>query len=309
MNTLAEGIAVERPPHDPGQANTKPASIIAEWPVGSFVENLLPMANGTALVAVHSANEVYAVELSTGTKRVFSKLPALCAGMVETFGAVFVNVGEIGQPGAAVYRLDAQGQAERWVEVPEGLFLNGSAVLSPALILVVDSIAGKVFLVNLDARTVQTWIDHEWLRKISQEPMLPGVNGVKVFGGYAYFSNTDRSLICKAKIKADGSAGGLEIVAERLVADDFAFDVTGAMYLTTHVYNSLLRLNPDGTRKELGTAEGGFAGSTSAAFGRDAAHRYDVFVTTTGGILAPWEGKVATGKLLKVAVGVSGAPI
>lgn len=52
----------------------------------------------------------------------------------------------------------------------------------------------------------------------------------------------------------------------------------------------------------------GMHGSTSAAFGRTEADRRSLYVTTTGGIIGPIDGRVREAKLVCLDIGVEGAP-
>jgi hypothetical protein len=69
------------------------------------------------------------------------------------------------------------------------------------------------------------------------------------------------------------------------------------------------RLDRDGRRVTLAGPEQGLAGSTAAAFGRQGAERTALFVTTTGGIVLPTEGKLETAKLLRLDIGSPGLPL
>ncbi|MGH7072879.1 MAG: hypothetical protein ACREFD_01575 [Stellaceae bacterium] len=64
-------------------------------------------------------------------------------------------------------------------------------------------------------------MEDERLRPKSAQ--MPGANGIKLYRGWAWISITDHDRIVRAKIADDGRAGPIEIVAEKLRADDFAF--------------------------------------------------------------------------------------
>lgn len=306
---LSEGFRVKRPAHRPGINNSSAVRIdtVFEWPVGTFVENILTREDGKIIVCVHSENRLVEVDPVARRARTFCDLPGAPSGIVESLDRIFVCVGEIGFPGFAVFSVEDDGRSEKRVDVPGALFLNGCALLKESAALAVDSILGKVFRIDLKNRTAAPWLDQELLRKASTEPMLPGVNGIKVFGRYAYFSNSERSLILRAEINDDEAAGKVEVVQEQLVGDDFAFDKNGAIYIATHVHNTLMRLNPDGSREDLGGPDERFAGSTACAFGRTERDKRTLYVTTTGGIIAPLNGKVGKARLLSLALDVSAA--
>lgn len=127
-----------------------------------------------------------------------------------------------------------------------------------------------------------------------------------MFGDKVFVTNTDRALILEIPLNPDGSAGGINVVAEGLRGDDMAFDALGNLYVTTHIHNSLVRLSPTGERVAIAGPEQGMPGSTSCAFGRRADDRDQLYVTTTGGLIMPFEGRPQEAKLLQASVGQRG---
>jgi hypothetical protein len=79
--------------------------------------------------------------------------------------------------------------------------------------------------------------------------------------------------------------------------------------VATHVHNQLQWLSPDGTRTVLAGADDGMHGSTAAAFGRRDEDPRALYVTTTGGIVMPVDGQVREAKLVRLELGVEGAPL
>lgn len=112
-------------------------------------------------------------------------------------------------------------------------------------------------------------------------------------------------MLLRTAVNADGSAGPLETLAERLRADDMAYDAKGGLYLATHIGHSIDRLDRDGARATLGGSEQGLAGSTACAFAPDGG----LYVTTTGGILTPPDGVLQPAKLVRLDVGAVGHPL
>jgi len=75
------------------------------------------------------------------------------------------------------------------------------------------------------------------------------------------------------------------------------------------MHYSLVRLAPNGTRQTLAGPGEGMVGSTAAAFGRRTDDRTALYVTATGGVFAPFEGKLQPAKLVRLDVGIEGAPL
>jgi sugar lactone lactonase YvrE len=135
---------------------------------------------------------------------------------------------------------------------------------------------------------------------------MPGANGIKAHQGWVWVSVTDRDAILRIPVGPDGRAGLPEPIAERLRADDFAFAESGATYIATHVAQSVLRLDADGTRTTIARPAAGAVGSTACAFGRAPGDRQALYVTTNGGLALPYEGKLQCAKLLRLDVGEHG---
>ncbi len=287
--------------HDDAPLARVPVRTVAAWPVGTFVENLVVREDGSLVVSLFSKKEL--AQVAPGSEpRKLASLPGSPTGLALVGGAVFVSVGEMGKPGWAIFHMSDSGAVEKIVDVPDALMLNGATFFRSSVLLVADSALGRVFAVDTVTRTVSTWLEDPLLGKVGDDPKVPGVNGVRTFGDHVYFTSTERALVLRAAVHADGSAGKLETVAERLVGDDFALDAKGNLYIATHIFNQIMRLAPDGTRAVVANAEDGIFGSTSAAFGRNASDRGALYVTTTGGIVEPVDGKVREAKILRLEV-------
>jgi hypothetical protein len=102
--------------------------------------------------------------------------------------------------------------------------------------------------------------------------------------------------------------GLVDLVYDRCNADDFAFDSEGSVYLTTHVFQSLLKIRNNGVRTRIagGPADRAVAGTTAAAFGRTSLDRTILYVTTNGGMSNPVDGEVGPARVLSIDVGRTG---
>ncbi|CAF0913330.1 unnamed protein product [Adineta ricciae] len=275
--------------HERGILHRLPGmTLIAEWPQGSFVENLVAKHDGHLLVTVHSSNEIYEVNpnLSTANRTLVATFPAGPTGITElSFNHFYVNVGTIGErntwnicsltthPG-----LTPTTAIKQVVNVDSALFLNGLCVLSyeHGTLLSVDSMLGKIFKINVHTKHVELWYENDLLKNRSHAILMPGINGIRrcSVDGYLYLTNTDRALIFRLAVDPFDyrPRGQLETIVRNIVCDDFTIDCMGTIYATTHVHNSLMRLTPvkDGEyfKEEIGTLADGLAGATSCVFGR-----------------------------------------
>lgn len=319
--------------HEEGSRDVRPVKTIYEFSQNYFLENIAIRPNGGVLVTVHNRNELvyvdphYPPQSKPAPAAVVYRFDAGVSGIVEVeHDQFYVSVGNIGKQGSyGVYRVDMSGFAsdshgnvtsnadiKKVATVPDALFLNGSALLSreKGIILLADSIVGAVFALDVKSGKVDTWLKDRQLEKVTENPMMPGVNGIKIHKGHLYLSNTDTKKFLRVELLSNTIAGKVEIVQEKLNVDDFAFDEDGSAYLTTHVYESVVKL--DGIDGKRSTVAGGLgdivcAGTTAAAFGRTERDRSGLYVTTHGGMSYRDQSDVGPARLLRVEIGRAAA--
>ncbi len=314
--------------HEDGVADLGTVETVHEFPANYFVENIAVRSNGGILVTVHNRNELIYVDPTQAAPQptIIHTFAAGVSGIVEGENDQFyVSVGVIGQRGSyAVFKVDMSGfesagngtatsaaGISKAADVPDALFLNGSALLNreEVTILLADSILGAVFKLQVTSGKVDLWLKHTNLEKVTDNPLMPGVNGIKVFKDHLYLSNTDAKTFLRAGIAEAGSCTGeVEVLQEKLNVDDFVFDNEGSSYLTTHIFESVVRLRSDGSRGRIAGGLGDItcAGSTAAAFGRTDSDRTSIYVTTNGGMSYRSPSEVGPARVLKINVGHAG---
>lgn len=158
---------------------------------------------------------------------------------------------------------------------------------------------------GLGGAPAEVWIEHPLLAPPG--PGLPGANGVQIFRHELYVANSGAGTIVAIPIQPDGSAGEPRVHATLPTGgcDDFAFDVHGAIYCTTAITNTLVRIDPDGTTEVLLTAADGLDIPTAAAFGRRGQGKFDLYITNAAFFVDP---AVARPSLMRLHLGVPGAP-
>lgn len=293
------------PPHDPAPAEPAPARIVAEWPAGTFLENLAVLPDGAVIVSVLSEARLDRVA-PDGSIRTLRQFDAPTTGLALIDGSLFVAVGEPGAGSPALWRLDPQtGAGDLWLQLDGVDFANGVTPFAPGRLLIAESWQGRLVAVDLAARRAETWVADARLTRAPGIDFLPGANGVKRFGDEVTTSSNGRALLMRVAVRDDGSAGAVTVIAERLRVDDLAYDAAGRVYLTTHIGHTLDRLDRDGRRVTLGGPDEGLAGSTACAFTADGG----LLVTTTGGILAPPDGQLQPAKLVRLDLATVGHPL
>lgn len=267
--------------HDGGSDAILPVEIVTTWPKGSFAESVAVDADGQVFVSLHTDQVVVRVDPVSGTVTPFASFDRPATGLVfAADGALIVSGGAPGTAPGVVWRVERDGTVRQLAEIADAAFLNGMTPLGGRM-LIAESVGAKIYAIDPVSGAVETWLSDPLLGVGAGEE-APGANGIKLFGGTAIVSVTGADRLVRVPV-VDGKAGQPELLAEHLRADDFAIGADGALYIATHPAQSLVRLDPDGTRTTLAGAEHGMIGSTAVAFGRTAMDHTSIYVTTTGG--------------------------
>lgn len=290
------------PAHDPAPNHPVSSRIVAEWPAGTFVENLAVLPDQSIAVSVLSEARLDRVS-PQGEVKTWRQFTAPPTGLAMSNGHLFVAVGEPGGAPPVLWRFDpSSGEGSPWMTLDGVQFANGLTPFAPGQLLAAESWLGRLVRIDLASRTLSVWLEDERLTRAPGIDFLPGANGVKRFGNEVSVSSNSRALLLRAGVAEDHSAGPLHQIATRLRVDDFAYDTAGRLYLCTHIGHSLDRLDPDGTRVTLAGVAEGMAGSTACAFHPDGG----LYVTTTGGILAPPNAQLEPARLVRLDVEARG---
>lgn len=274
------------------------ASIVAELPAGTFLENIAIGDGGTLYVTSYLEGKVYRIGPG-GQPRLWASVDGTIAGIALNPDGSGLLSGWVKGKEPAVFAVSATGQTEVLAKLDGGMFPNGVVRMTAGRFLVADSYKGAIWEVDTGTRSAKVWLSDELLSRGNAADPTPAVNGMKLQGGALYASNTAKQLLLKVPL-IDGRAGRPEVVLKNIGLDDFDFDEAGVLYGATHVYNSLVRVGRDGTLTVLAGLAQGMAGSTAVAY--TPAGGGQVLVTTNGGMSIPPAGGVQTGKVVQVKV-------
>jgi sugar lactone lactonase YvrE len=322
MANTTEGAA-----HIDGPAALLPTTTIATFPIGSFLENIAVRKNGDLLVTSMSNKALYQVTppspgATLANHTTIRTWDGEVTGVVEDPNhpdMFYVSTGEANKQGSwSIWKLSYSPEplVEHFVDVPEALWLNGSTfVAGSSTLLLADSLQGRIYGVHVPTKRVEIWLEHTLLTKMTTRPPWPGVNGLDIFKGRLYATNSDRGLLLKAGINSSSGEyveKSLVVLQEDVCGDDFAFDAEGNLYMTTNPNQTVLKF-PDAGRGERVRVGGAvddeeLTGATALAFGRLDEDRESVYVTTTGGLVNPTRGKEGPGmaRVVRLDVGVAG---
>ena len=289
------------------QAKPFPCSTLATFPIGTFIENIAVSEAGAIYVSSLEEGKVYQID-QAGHAKEFAAVERAAGLAFDASGDLIVG-SSIGSAKPGIYSL-AQGTAQFIIRMPEAVFLNGLTHLHGSRFLVADSYRSLIWEVDTEQKSSRIWIEHQSLAHAADPfhpvPQFPGVNGIKIFNGTLYASSTEQQKLIRIPLNQDLSPGTPEVFMTGINLDDFAFDDQGNVYGTTHVYNSVVKITPERVVTVIAGLAEGVAGSTAAAFGRTEADRTTLYVTTNGGMSAPPQGGVQSGRVIKIEVGATG---
>jgi hypothetical protein len=306
---------------------------VAEFPVESFLENLVVRKDNSVLVHVANKKQLWYVPPADGDQVVQPNLlhtyQENAAGMVELEPDVFVlltgNVYTTHE--AFLWRLDLRDWTPgdsvnpqvvaRFPERTRGV--NGACLLGPGVLLVADCFAGLIWRVDYPADgspSFRIWLEHESMGYFPgrMKPEQPGVNGVRYAAktNYVYYTATAKKLFMRVKVDPQtfDPVGSPELVVAGRMGDDFIVDEDAqVIYLTTHRQNTIdvvsmdPGLNSGFTQSVAGdpyTEE--LIGPSAGAWrrGRNDLGRVAYFLTDGGTASPPPDGKARPAKLLRV---------
>jgi sugar lactone lactonase YvrE len=278
---------------------------IAEFRVNTFLENIAADEQGNLFVTSYEEGKVYQI-ITAGNVQEVAKVDGNVAGIAIDRQGNLLVAGVDGKT-PAVFQIAQDGSVATLMTLPEAVFLNGMTPLTGDRYLIADSFKGAIWEIDAIAKTSKLWLQHEQLEPSKENPSpFPAANGIKICSNTLYISNTQRQYLIRVPISLDYAAGVPEIFLTNVNLDDLAFDVQGNLYAATHVYNSVVKISPQGQVTTIATAEQGMAGSTALAFGRTESDRTSLYVTTNGGMSFPLPNGVEPGKVVRLEIGIRG---
>jgi sugar lactone lactonase YvrE len=296
----------------PIYANTSielaPAKVITSFPVNTFLENLAIAPDGTIFVTNHEVGQIVRIT-PDGNQQIHASVEGKVSGLAFTSNGGLVATGWNADSIPVISLITADGTVETLLKLPNAIFLNGITPLSETQYLTADSYRGAIWLIDIAQRHSSIWLEHSLLARSSSENVIPAANGLKRFGNFLYVSNTEKMLILRIPLGIANAPGEPEIFVEQTNIDDFAFDVEGNLYGATHIYNSVVKITPDGSTTIIAQAEQGVIGSTAVAFGQTQSERTAIYVVMNGGMFLPPPTGVVPANVVRLEVGKVGYPL
>ena len=285
----------------PGQVKGVP-EVLATYPTGTFLENLEAQPDGSILFTSYFAKQI--LRWTPAGNVTFATLNVHPVDFVTTTRGVIVaahgkpfNSGSDFVETMQIVLLDADGGVRSTTAVSEARFLNGMIPFEAGRFLIADSLAGVVWAYEQGNSEVTPWLSHEALKPVTgpNGEFALGANGIKIFRGHLYFSNSSTTTLYRIRLEGADPAGEVETVAKLNGIDDFAIEESGRIFAATH-RNEIVMIDTQGRVTVI--ADKQTEGATAVAFGLGPSAGH-LFVTTTGGLFA---GLKANANLLRMPV-------
>lgn len=244
---------------------------------GQTPENITLLPNGSADVSLSLAREIAHVGLH-GKVRVLATLPVPGSGAVTpVIKGAFVG-GIVRAGNGTVYFLYAAGTAtltgvwelhpgsgpRRIAALPANSLPNGLALdAAHGYLYVADSVLSTVWRIPVTGGRAIAWATGPALAPAG----YLGANGIKVWGGAVWVSNTDHGTAVRIPVTRHGTTGWARVVASGLGGiDDFAFTGRGdTLIAALDQPNMVALVRPNGTHTIVLTATDGLQSPSAIA--------------------------------------------
>lgn len=279
-----------------------PARVVTEFGPGQFLESIALSANGTAFVSTGPAGVIISVDAS-GKQRQFAKLDVGPQGFLmclafDSQGGLYATAISANPLIHGLWRFRADGTGGQIATLPPQAAPNGLALdEGHAQVLIADSFGGVVWSVPMQGGKAQVWTRDRLLAPRPLVGRFPGANGLQRVGEAIIVTVSDRSLVLRFPITASGAAGQPQIVAAALPADDFAAAQDGTLYVTTHPFNTVIRLTTLGKSTVIAGPRQNVIGPTSAALTPDGTALY---IAADGGVYRPLPGVAPRARIVRL---------
>jgi hypothetical protein len=292
-------------------------NVLSNFGNGTWAENLAMRANGQILVSRLDTPEVVQVD-PTGHNApvtVASWDPATylgCLGISETtpdmfyvITSGFFDANSVLTSGVnSIWKIDmstfavsektgavvSKATVSKLVDVTTSDLLNGLITLNDNSLLAADSYNGSVYRINTHSGNYTVAIDDEKMKfdSVPNPTAKIGVNGIKIYDGYLYWTNTAAGTLNRIRITAHGTGvGKSEVVASNVPkADDFVFRDDGTAFIAQNQVNELSILHPKSHVAQVIAGSNTttiMAGVTAGKFGRLQNNKHILYLTTSGG--------------------------
>ena len=307
---LSQAIALPQTPPSTS-ASAPQATVVHQFPIGTWVENLAIRKDGGILASILSSPELVYLDPADNFQvpQTIATFPAPATGALgiaemepDVFYVAansynFSVLGPIANGTGSVWRVDMakydacedKGEAVELVACfPDSGMLNGMTSLPENdLLLIADSAVGLVWRLDVRTRAIDVAINST-LTQVNQAAKAAGIglaaNGIHVTDGYAYLTNSGSTSYFRVPIDDKGSATGAGEVLSRGaldVPDDFTIASAPGAYVADGEAQMIRYVSGSGDVRSIASIEG----PTAVQFGRTDKVK-TLYVSSNGGDMA-----------------------
>jgi hypothetical protein len=183
-------------------------------------------------------------------------------------------------------------------DLKDAKVVNGIAALNANTVLLADSFGGTVLSVDVTTGEARVVSEDASLAPDFNASLPIGVNGMKVVGGYLYYTNTQTGVF---RVRVDALSGVPTSSYERLAtidtADDVAVTDDGTVFVARPFAGLVERLNRDGSVAVAGDG-GVLGGVTGVTLGRTWRDRNVVYACSFGGYTEDMKAHRSGGRIV-----------
>lgn len=231
----------------------------------------------------HAAQGELIARKSDGSERIIFKTPTgLTSGVPIVAPNNSIYLTSHGET-SYIWHIDSAGNASKLATLPPGAWPNGLDMGPDGMLYSPDSNLGLIWRIDPKTGTFSAAVRDKSLLARTFVSLAPGANGLHFKGQDMIVTVSDRTTVLKYTLNQQGKFGSAALVATGIPGDDFAIGKDGSLFVTTHPYNTLVRVSPGGERTIIGKEAQHIIGATDAAFGKTATDSNTLYVVTDGG--------------------------
>lgn len=271
------------------------ARVVKTYDEGTWFEGIAAGPDGTLYLAAsrkldfsrpdywrQAEGEIIARSPSGEERSVLKTPPGSAAGVVAVGADGTLYMTSNGAlPG--LWRVRPGHAPEKFATLPRGAWPNGLDIGPDGQLYTPDSALGRVWRVDPRTGEARDVLDDARLLARPWISLAPGANGLHFRGREMIVTVSDRTTVLGYALREDGRFDAPHLIASGIPGDDFAVGPDGSLFITTHPYDTVVRVTPAGERSIAGDARQHIVGATDAVFGRGPDDRDTLYVVTDGG--------------------------